>query len=288
MSEYRLIVSNSYGESIDLWHDKEVALTSLSGVSPEADVNTQNLSGSDGSSFVSSRMPERTISMVIQYRIEAEDAELTKLRVYSLFRIKEKVTFRYISPNQDKYITGYVSKCDTPPTEFPMITQVVIKAPDPYWHSSDVHNTWLCGVSSSFEFIKNNTVFNKVEFSAAKESSLTKIIYDGDMETGLTVTFRILTPVTMVGFKNANHNQTFKVSADFKTGDILTVCTIKRNKAVILERNTEKIDYLVRIVPGSQFPTLYPGENIFEVLVDGGGVSSINVTASYEALSGGI
>ena len=50
MNEYRLIVTNSYGESIDLFNDEEAVLTSLEGVSLEADVNTMNLSGLDGSS----------------------------------------------------------------------------------------------------------------------------------------------------------------------------------------------------------------------------------------------
>ena len=81
MDEYKLIVTNSYGESIDLFNDKEAVLTSLEGVSLEADVNTMNLSGLDGSSFVSSRLPERNISIVIQYRNEVIDAEKSKLRI---------------------------------------------------------------------------------------------------------------------------------------------------------------------------------------------------------------
>lgn len=288
MNEYRMIVTNSYGESVDLWNDKEVAMTDIEGVSLEADVNTKDLSNMDGSSFVNSRLPERLISMVIRYRNEVIDAEKSKLRMYRIFIPKEVITLRYISPNQDKYITGYVSKCDTPPTAFPMVTQVSIKVPDPYWRTYDDHKTLLCGISPAFEFVKNNTDFSRVEFSFTKNSFLTGITYDGDTVSGITVVFEVKAPITMLGIRNVNRNQIMKVPAEFLEGDILTICTIPKHKSVTLLRNAVTEDYMVKISPGSGFPKIYPGENVIEVLLDGGTASSINVTCSYEILSGGI
>ena len=288
MNEYRFIATNSYGESIDLWCDSEVAMTSLEGVSLEADVNTMNLSGLDGSSFVSSRLPERTVSMIVQYREEVLDAEKSKLRIYRIFRPKEKVTLRYISPNQDRYVEGYVTKCDTPPTTYPMVSQISVKIPDPYWHTFDNNRTLLCGVSSMFEFIKDATELNSVEFGMTKNSLLTVIDYSGDSEAGLTVSFEIRSAVKTLGIKNVEYNTLIKVEDDFIGGDILTVCTVPKHKAVTLCRNAETIDRLIKITPESRFPMVYPGKNTIEVLIDGGTASSVNVTAFYETLFGGI
>lgn len=288
MNEYKLIVTNSFWESVDLWNDNEVALTSLEGVSLEADVNTMNLSGLDGSSFVSSRLPERNISMVIQYRNEVIDAEKAKLRMYRIFRPKEKVTVRYISENQDRYVEGYVTKCDTPPTTFPMISQVTIKVPDPYWHTYDNHKTLLCGILPAFEFIKNGTELNHVEFSVTKTSFLTGIDYNGDSITGVTVIFEIKAPVNMIGIKSVNSDTALKVEADFREGDIVTICTIPKHKEITLLRNAERLDYLIKMTPDSRFPLLYPGKNTLEVLLGGGTAASINVTGLYETLFGGI
>lgn len=288
MNEYKFIAMNSYGESIDLWCDNEVAMTSLEGVSPEANVNTMVLSGLDGSSFVSSKLPERSISMVVQYREEAVDAEKTKLRLYRIFRPKEKITLRYVSPNQDRYVEGYVTKCDTPPTTFPMVSQITVKIPDPYWHTVGDNRTLLCGVADAFEFIKDNTELSNVEFGMIKKSLLTTIDYSGDSETGITVEFEICSAVDMLGIKNITYNTTLKVIADFVEGDILTVCTIPKHKSMVLTRNAEKIDYLIKLAAGSQFPLLYPGENTIEILMEGGNYSSVNTLASYKILFGGI
>lgn len=288
MNEYRFIATNSYGESIDLWGDKEVAMTSLEGVSLEADVNTVNLSGLDGSSFVSSRLPERTVSMIVQYREEAIDAEKSKLRIYRIFRPKEKISLRYVSPNQDRYVEGYVTKCDTPPTAFPMVSQISVKVPDPYWHTIDDNRTLLCGVSNMFEFIKDQTELTAVEFGVTKNSLLTTINYNGDSEAGITVTFEIRSPVSMIGIRNVTYGLSLTVKDNFIEGDIVTVCTIPKHKAVTLLRNSEKFDYLVKMTPGSRFPKLYPGENTIEVLIDGGTALSVNATGIYESLFGGI
>lgn len=288
MDEYKLIVTNSYGESIDLFNDKEAVLTSLEGVSLEADVNTMNLSGLDGSSFVSSRLPERNISIVIQYRNEVIDAEKSKLRIYRIFRPKEIVKIRFISQNQDRYVEGYVTKCDTPPTTFPMVSQVSVKVPDPYWHTFENYRTLLCGVSPSFEFIKDNTELNCVEFSVTKNSLLTGIDYEGDSTVGFTVVFEIKAPVAVIGIRSINSDTALRVKADFYEGDVITICTIPKHKEVTLLRNSERFDYLIKMTPGSRFPMLYPGENVIEVLLEGGTSASVNVNCLYETLFGGI
>ena len=153
-------------------------------------------------------------------------------------------------------------------------------------HNIEIFKDIYLGITTGY--LKDGTEFNRVEFSITKNSFLTGIVYDGDTETGLTVVFEILSPVTMLGIRNVNHNQVLKIQALFQTGDILTVCTTPKHKSITLQREAEKLDYLVNIAPGSGFPMIYPGENIIEVLLDGGTASSINVTGSYETLSGGI
>lgn len=133
MIEYGLIATNSYGDSVDLYNDGELFLTSVDGIDYEADVKTEALGNGNGACVTGLRIPEREISMIVQYIPKQGSSEKAKLRLHMIFSTAKPITLRYISPNQDKIITGYCTKVNTPPNVHPMVTQIVLKCPDPFW-----------------------------------------------------------------------------------------------------------------------------------------------------------
>lgn len=136
MNGYSFIVSNADGESVDLYNDKVIYVASIDGIDYEAEVKTLALSG-DGSAFEGVRIPEREISITLGYDSMKGNAELAKLRVHSVFESREPITLRYITPNRDRYITGYCTEISTPPNAHPMITSVNILCPDPFWSDEE-------------------------------------------------------------------------------------------------------------------------------------------------------
>lgn len=133
MNEYRLIAENSCGESVDLYNDGELFLTSAEGIDYEADIKTEALGNSNGSCVTGLRVPEREISLTVQYDPAKGNSERAKMRLHMIFSTARPILLRYISPNQDKIISGYCTKVNTPPNVYPMVTQIILKCPDPFW-----------------------------------------------------------------------------------------------------------------------------------------------------------
>lgn len=296
MNEYKLIATNFLGESIDLWNDSEVTLTSIEGVSMNADVSAMRLGAMDGSSYIGSRLNERDISFIVQYHSPTGEDEAAKLRMYRIFRPKKEIILRYISPLQDKYIVGYCAKCETPPMAYPMVTQIEIKAEDPYWKKYGGNSFVMCGVEPSFEFavkvtnnvITKNTELNEVEFGITKMNMTSNIVYAGDTDSGFSITFNIYNTGSKLGLMNIDTNEYLSVSGSFQNGDVVTICTVPRKKSITLERENDKIDYFTHLDAGSSFLMLSPGSNKFKLILDRIDISFLNVTCTYDILYGGV
>lgn len=282
LNEYKLIATNSLGDSIDLWNDKEVALTSLEGVSPEVTVNTTKLAGSDGSYYNGSYCPDRSISLVVQYREEAIDAEKTKLRIYRAFRPKDKIHLRFISPNQDMYIEGYVAKCDTPPTTYPMVSQIVITCPDPYFKMNNVDPVHLFGIANMFYFLEEGVTLNNVCFGNTVRSRVAKIDYRGDMAVGVVIKVVLSTSCKNFRVDDLTTKQYMSISGDFISGDIITISTETGRKNITLTRNNEEIAGLKFMDLGSEFWQLIPGMNEIKFSSKGLDASAAQVLLYYD------
>lgn len=290
INEYKLIVTNSNGESIDLWNDKEVALTSIDGISMEAEVHTSVLGESDGSYFNGSHIPERSISIIVQYRIEAIDAEKSKLRVYRIFRPKEKITMRFISPNQDVYIEGYIEKCNTPPTNFPMVTQISIKAPDPYFRKSFVEPMQLFGISKRFYFLQEGITLNRICFGNSERSKLVRLDYGGDTSAGVVIRVALNADCGAFRIDNFTVGKYIAMSGEFKEGDVIEISSVPRNgcKYAELTRYGVVSNALAYLDAGSSMWELIPGENVIKFTADGLAVTAADVMMYYDVKVGGV
>lgn len=288
MNEYRWIVTNSHGESIDLWGDKEVALISIEGVSPEAEVNTSKLGSNDGSYYMGSYCPDRSISMIVQYRNEAIDAEKAKLRIYRIFRTKEKIILRCISPNQDMYIEGYVTNCDTPPTTFPMVSQISIKSPDPYFRKTFVEPIQLFGMSKLFYFTKEGITLNRVCFGNSGRAKVIHLDYGGDIATGVVI--RVALEAACDGFRIDNYTAGAYISltGEFLAGDVIEISTEDGRPYINMVRNGETVKALKYLDEGSEFWKLSPGNNDIKFTSGSLSVSAANVVMYYDVKVGGV
>lgn len=283
--KYHLIASQNK-EEIDLCTDRSVRLVEMSGVGMNCTVNLSDHSG-DGAAFNSARIPSRNISILVQF-VEFGAQEKAKQRLYRVFQPKVPIMLRYISDMKDVYIVGYCESVDIPPNKFPLTAQISILCADPYWKRFGSNTVHLFGVSPSFEFVPKSTEFSSIEFGNTKTSQITTIDYTGDFVTGATFIFNIKSDCPYLGLLDIDSGKKMIVNADFESGDVLKICTVNRQKSVILYRRNKEYDYFIHLQAGSEFLQLSNGKKRFKVIIGKGGFAAATVRCEYETLSGGV
>ncbi|MCM1524221.1 MAG: phage tail family protein [Ruminococcus sp.] len=260
MFEYKLIARNSYGDSVDFYNDPEIFLTSAEGVSSETTVGTAASGCSDGSAVTGLHVPEREITINARYHQKEGTAEAPKLRLYRVFRPKTEITLEYISPLQSKFIKGYCSQIDTPPNGHPLVTQIVLLCPDPYWINSEKGHAELT-------------------------DGLLTINYDGDSEAGADFTLNVNEEVSNLGVENVVTGEIFGVYDTFFSGDTLRLCTKRGRISAVLERDGEQFNMMSKIGYECVPLKLRYGTNIFRVSKY---KADIGLSCEYDILYGGV
>lgn len=255
-------------------------------MSVESNVNVSEFIG-DGGIYTGARLPSRTISIICGYRKNGR-AEKAKNQLYRICRPKNAVTVRCISPLHDVFIIGYCSSISTPPNNKPMVTQIAIVCPDPYFKDTDGGNVQMYGSAACWEWIKDGTAFNSVEFGNAKTAEITAINYGGDTECGCKFIFTAKKACQNPKIINIKTKETLSFTLDLQAGDVFTVNTRDGYKAATLERDGTVTDCIGKLDLGSTFLKLAVGENKFKIAVDGADVHGIDVYCRFDILIGGI
>ncbi len=154
MLEYHLIISNEDGESIDLYTDEGIRLApnGFDGIGFSNEILSSKVHGYDGTVYQGSQLLQRTMSIMARYRGPTWKHEMHKNRLSRLVGEERTLKIRYITPNIDVYIKGYVERVNTPPNVRPMITQISIICTDPYWRESGDNTTMLAGTRKRWMF----------------------------------------------------------------------------------------------------------------------------------------
>lgn len=137
--------------------DTQFQLVSVSGLDPvQANLNLSNVVGVDGSRFISSKLTNRNIVILVQVN---GDAEENRRRLYGRFPPKEKVHIIITEVNRDVYIDGIVESLSCNVFQNGMKAQISIICPDPYFKSKndatevDAEPDWRTGtVDFTFKY----------------------------------------------------------------------------------------------------------------------------------------
>lgn len=284
MSEYKLIISNHDGDAVNLYDDETIRLTSVDGVGSEVNLQMSEYLG-DGAVYIGGKMPSRTISIVCGYRKNGK-AEKAKNKLYNLCRIREELTVRLVSPSKDVYIKGYCSNISTPPNQNPLVTQIAIVCPDPYFKSISGGFVQMYGASDCWEWINNGTEFNAVELGNTKNAAITTIEYGGETETGFEISVHCHGSCDGFRLKNIKNGSLLGFDTSMKADDLFKISTKKGYKTAYIERNGVIIDCMKDMVEGSSFLQLSPGENKLKITV-GADAQFVSVFCKFDELFGG-
>lgn len=115
----------------------------VTGIDPvKSNVNTGDISGVDGSYYISEQLAERNIVLTLKpLEFNGKTIEEMRLQLYNLFKLKTKLDLRFKTENRNARISGYVESIQIDPFSNPQLAQVSIICPNPYFTWNSISQT---------------------------------------------------------------------------------------------------------------------------------------------------
>lgn len=297
-----ITVTNYLGDSLVLDLAKPelsgFAVTNITGLGPgKANINTTEISTTDGGLYNSARVPVRNIVISLQF-LWSETIEQARHRSYKYFPIKSKVKLAFETDERFSEIEGYVESND--PTIFSNAegTDISIVCPNPFFYSSEKNTTVFSGIEPLFEFPFSNEALSAPMLEMGSiENATDKIIhYDGDAETGVTITIHAIGEATGIAIFNTGTREVMRLDTDklasftgqgIIAGDDIVISTIPGSKSITLYRNGVATNILNCLDRDSDWFKLSKGDNVFTYTTETGSNNlqfSIENSVVYEGI----
>lgn len=276
-----ITVTNYLGDSIKL----ELARPELSGFIVEsitglgpgkANINTTEISTNDGSLFNSSRVPNRNIVISLRY-LWKDTIEDTRQLSYKYFPLKKKVSLLIETDNRSAEIEGYVESNEPDIFSKEERADVSIVCPYPFFYSTEnggVQTTVFSGIEPLFEFPFSNESLteNLLEMGIIRNRTDNVVVYEGDVEIGITITIHALGEASNIAIYNTATREIMRIdTAKIETftgsgihaGDDIVISTVQGNKYASLIRDGQTINILNCMDKNTDWFQLSKGDNIF-------------------------
>lgn len=274
-----ITVTNYLGDSIKLELAKPeksgFVIRSITGLGPgKANINTSEVSTTDGSLFNSARVPSRNIVISVTY-LWKETIEDARQLSYKYFPIKRKVTLLIETDNRIAEIEGYVESNDPDIFSKEEGSDISIVCPSPFFYDAySKRVTSFSGIEPAFEFPFSNESLtqNMLEVSVIRDVSDRIIVYEGDHEIGITITVRAYGEAGDITIYNVDTREVMYIyssaiesltGSGIIEGDEITICTEVGKKSATLLRAGVTTNILNCINKDADWFRLVKGENTF-------------------------
>ena len=266
---FTLKVENTRGAVLELTDNEEnYQVTEISGLNPpNANINTSSYANGDGSSFNSSRIPDREIVITVYIN---GDIQKNRLALYKHFRNKEWCKIYYEDDLRDVFIEGYVQALDVSSFTQKQVAQISILCPNPYFKDVETIVQSISKIINNFTFPFSINEDEPVEFSTIELEKITNVINDSESETGLIINVLFMGTVNKLEIRNVDNGKNFIIDYEFMKNDKLVINCNRGNKSVILTREAVEYNLIPYVRNGSTFFQLGIGDNNFSFLADDG------------------
>ena len=266
---FSLKIENSKGSIIELTNnEEEFQVTKIEGLNPpNATINTSIYANGDGSSFNSSRIPNREIVLTIYIN---GDVEKNRLILYKYFRSKEWCKIYYKNNSRNVYIEGYVQTLEVSPFTQKQVAQISILCPNPYFKDLETIIKSISKELACFTFPFSINIDNPIEISSIQLEKITNIINESESETGLIIDIKFMGTIKKLEIRNVNNGESFIIDYKFIKNDKLLINCNRGNKSVTLTRDAVEYNLIPFVESGSTFFQLEIGDNNFSFLADNG------------------
>lgn len=266
---FTLKIENSKGSIIELTHNEEnYQITDISGLNPpNANINTSNYANGDGSSFNSSKIPNREVVITVYIN---GDVQKNRLTLYKYFRNKEWCKIYYKDDSRDVYIEGYVQTLEVTPFVQKQVAQISILCPNPYFKDVETIVQSISKSIKRFTFPFSINIDEPVAFSTIELEKITNVINDSESETGLIINVLFMGSVNKLEIRNVDTGKNFIIDYEFIKNDKLVINCNRGSKSVILTREAVEYNLIPYVRNGATFFQLGIGDNKFSFLADDG------------------
>lgn len=276
---FSLKVENAKGAILELTNDEtNFQVTNVEGLTPpNATINTSDFANGDGSSFNSSKIPNREIVITVYIN---GDVQTNRLTLYKYFRSKNWCKIYYKDDQRDVYIEGYVQTMEAPIFTQKQVAQISILCPDPYFKDVETIVQSISKALKKFIFPFSININKPIPFSEFELEKVTNVINESESETGFIINVSFMGKVDKLEIRNVDTGENFIIDYKFIANDKLVINCNRGSKSVILTRDATEYNLIPYVRSGSIFFQLGVGDNNFSFLADEG-VSDMSVDIQF-------
>lgn len=275
-------------------------INNITGLGPvKTNVNLSKSLWQGGATFNSSRSEPRYITFDIGFMNNHEKTvEELRLLSYRYFKNNSPTTIDIVTDTRRATAVGYVETNEPNIFSKDERSQISMVCPDPYFYGTELIQTIFSGVIGGFEFPFENRSLTEplIEFATILRNTEANVYYSGDISNGVYILIEFLGAVTDPTINNTRNGQSMAFSssklitltgANFQTGDLLFISTVKGNKTITLIRNGQTYNVLNIMTIVSDWITIQSGDNILKYTASAGlnnMLFSVNHQVVYEGL----
>lgn len=266
---FTLKIENAKGSVLEFTHNEEnYQVADITGLNPpNANINTSNYANGDGSSFNSSRIPNREIVITVYIN---GDIQKNRLELYKHFRNKEWCKIYFEDDERNVFIEGYVQAFEVPRFVQKQVAQISILCPNPYFKDIDTIVQSISKSIKRFTFPFSINIDKPIAFSTIELEKITNVINDSESETGLIINVLFMGTVNKLEIRNIDTGKNFIIDYEFMKNDKLVINCNRGSKSVILTREAVEYNLIPYVRKGATFFQLGIGDNKFSFLADEG------------------
>lgn len=263
----------------------------------QADINVAEVATVDGGQFNSARLSTRNITLSIKL-MDIPSVEDNRRKTYRFFPLKKKVTLTFETDNGKREISGYTESNDPVIFSSQEYTQISILCPYPYFSDPVATTAVLSGYKSLFTFpFSNESLTEKLlVMDDLKIDRKASVFYQGEADTGMTITIRALNVAKNITLYNTDTLETMHIDTDrfpsiignsLKATDYVEISTYVGRRSAQLVRAGVRYNIINSLGRHSDWFSLVAGVNNFAYSADLG-EGDLEVSFSYNNLYEGV
>ena len=220
------------------------------------------------------------------------DVEDTRHKTYVYFPVKKRIKLAIETDTRIYEATGIVESNEPDIFSKEEGCSISILCNDPNLYGVDIYgdnaleyqkHTGIFEFPFSNESLTNDELYGErtdtLEIGVITEDYEQHILYDGGVDTGITITISSLGVANNIRIANEETNQMITIDTDrietltgqkLSKDDRIVICTIRNNKSAILYRNDEEINILSCLGMNTEWIYLRKGDNKFSFAADSG------------------
>lgn len=211
-------VTNYIGENLTMGigtpDESGLLISNIDGIGAgDVVINTTDSAIIDGSTYNSSRKPERDI-VISMYLLWTPMVEDSRHLTYRYFPLKKKVKLEFETDRRKVWIEGYVKANEADIFNENETAQISIVCPFPWFQTKTYSTASFSGVEPMFEFPFSNESLeeNLLIMSEIRDSIESRILYEGEVDTGCIIKIHARGGVGNLNISNTSTEEIMKLN----------------------------------------------------------------------------